>query len=259
MQNVVTIILPISREEYLSQVFSALEMMDCNRKLTNLIAIVDGDEELFVKARNFVSSSKFNETLCVQFSSDDERPTNILERRERIAKIHNELKYYIKDCKYILGIEDDTVVPPNTLKYLLEDYEKHAYAGIIQGVELGRHNKTYVGAWRADDIYEPTLIKSILPEEGKTLEEIDAGGMYCFLTLKDTYINQTFQTFENNGMGPDADWWISLRQKGYSNFIDWRIKCTHLSPKGNFSIATHKPVSVGFRKNARNKWIYFSK
>jgi hypothetical protein len=49
----------------------------------------------------------------------------------------------------------------------------------IEGVELGRWGVPYVGAWRADDVYEPTKFESAMPQEGPTagsVEEIDAGG-----------------------------------------------------------------------------------
>lgn len=232
--------------------------------------MVDGDDDLFVDTRNFVSGSKFNETLAVPYSKRDTpkpEPADILGRRTRISDVHNELKTYIKNCKYVLGLEDDTILHSKSLKYLLDDFLEQPNAGLISGVELGRWGKPYVGAWKADDIYEPRLIESLMPpddiqmlRDGKYLESLDAGGLYCFMSKKDIYTSHDFKPFQNNGMGPDADYGITLRQLGYSNFVDWRIKCVHLHGEEKISFVTHKPVKVGFRKHpGRRVWQFFSK
>jgi len=40
-----TIILPISREQHLLKVFASLEMLECNRERTSLLALVDGEAD----------------------------------------------------------------------------------------------------------------------------------------------------------------------------------------------------------------------
>lgn len=262
MQQTVTIILPVSRRDYLSQVFTALEMLECDRKKTNLLVIVDGDDELFIETRNHVAGSKFNEALCVPYSKRGEVSEDLKERRVRIAEIHNELKTYLSEkfaSEFVLGVEDDTLIPPKTLKILLQDYIEEPHAGFIEGVELGRWGKTYIGAWRADDVYEPTVITSIMPpEKRKDLEMIDAGGLFCFMAKTDTYRNHEFKVFQNNGMGPDADFGMKLREMGYSNFIDWRIQCTHLNGDEKISIAINKPEQVYFKKR-HTTWSFYVK
>jgi hypothetical protein len=158
-----------------------------------------------------------------------------------------------------MSIEDDTIVPPQALNMLLQDFRENPYAGFIEGVELGRWNDTYVGAWMADDIYEPTVIKTIMPPEDRAtnyLQHIDAGGFFCFMAKRETYVDHNFDTFQNNGMGPDAEFGISLRQQGYSNFIDWRIQCIHKNGDEDISMHTHIPIQVGFEKR-RTRWSYF--
>jgi len=49
-----TIILPISREQHLLKVFASLELLECERDRTSLLAFVDGDADLFLTARNLV-------------------------------------------------------------------------------------------------------------------------------------------------------------------------------------------------------------
>jgi hypothetical protein len=82
------------------------------------------------------------------------REFSINTRRRRIAAIHNELRKLIKACEYVFLIEDDGVLPADSLSRLLSDYQAHPYAGLIEDVELGRWNLPYVGAWRADNFYQ---------------------------------------------------------------------------------------------------------
>lgn len=262
MNREVTIIMPVSRPDNLDAIFARLEMLKCKREKTNLLVIVDGPVDLFVKARNFVEMSKFKERLCIQFQSKHKlRQFDIMGRRMRIADIHNELKKHIVDCEFIFGIEDDTIINTNTLDILLKDYGMYPYAGLIQGVQLGRWGIPYVGAWKADDVYEPTEMKSLNPMRmgdvstlGKSLiQEIDAGGFYCFITRKDNYVKHTFKPFDTNGMGPDVDYGITLRQQGLVNYIDWRITTVHKTKKGEISLLNTEPRVTTLRKKD-NRW-----
>ena len=49
-----TIILPVSREQHLLKVFASLELLECDRERTGLLAYVDGDEALCEVAANLV-------------------------------------------------------------------------------------------------------------------------------------------------------------------------------------------------------------
>jgi hypothetical protein len=61
----ITIILPISREQHLLKVLASLELLECERDRTSLLAFDDGDADLFLTARNLVEQSKLAERLCV--------------------------------------------------------------------------------------------------------------------------------------------------------------------------------------------------
>jgi hypothetical protein len=259
MSPKVTIIIPISRPDYLAQVFAYLELMDCDNNNTNILAIVDGDSDLFVDARNRVTQSKFSNRLCVEYKPPTKDvPGEINPRRLRIADIHNQLKQYIGECDYIFGVEDDTLVPKYALKYLLEDLDLYPHAGFIEGVEIGRRHIPYVGAWKLDDIYEPTLIKSVVPnKENQMVVEIDAGGFYCFITSRDIYMSHIFQPYKNNILGPDVDFGTSLREFGYMNYLDWRINCIHRS--GDKSLSFPKtPIRQAILKKQGIRWIEMS-
>ena len=115
----VTIILFVSRKDYLHKVFVCLEMLDCKSNETNLLVVVDGDDELFVHTRNKVEETKFNQRLTVHYKDGDKmRNYSKAHRRMRIAKLNNYAKQFIQDCRFVMGIEDDTYFPANTLKKL---------------------------------------------------------------------------------------------------------------------------------------------
>jgi hypothetical protein len=223
----VAIFIPISRADHLDRLFAALEVMTCDPKTTSLFTYVDGDQALFLKARNLTEGSKFEQRLCVQRAESKSSASrhSIEGRRIRISEIHNEAKMLIGDCKYVFGLEDDTIPPPSALQKLLTGYAAYPHAGFIEGVELGRWGIPYVGAWRADDVYEPTTIESLLPALGR--QEIDAGGFYCYLTKREHFVGHTYEPFDGNQLGPDVQYGLWLRQQGLKNYIDWSLIVEH--------------------------------
>jgi hypothetical protein len=251
-----TVILPVSREQHLLRVFASLELLECNRERTSLLAFVDGEADLFLKARNLVEQSKFAQRLCIQGNIPGQRQEfSINTRRRRIAAIHNEVRMLIKPCEYVFLIEDDGILGPDALSRLLADYLAHPYAGFIEGVELGRWGIPHVGAWRADDVYDMKRLESAMPARPELLndagraigrvpdhmvEEIDAGGLYACLTRYRHYVDHEFRPYQNCTFGPDVDWGIALRQQGYKNYLDWSVAIEHCRADGT---STHPRVT----------------
>lgn len=243
MQNEVTIFMPVSRDTYLDRVFHSLEVLECDSQKVSLLVLVDGDAKLFVDVRNRVEMSKFRERLCIQYKEKTKlRQFDLLARRIRISDIHNESKKYIIDCKYVFGIEDDTIVPTNALKKLLYDYMMYPYAGFIGGVEMGRWGIPYVGAWKVDDVYETTRIESLPVGDG--LQQVDSSGFYCYITTRDNYMLHKYEPFDNNGLGPDVNFGIQLRREGQDNYVDWSVKCTHKNKDKDITFVNTTPRIV---------------
>lgn len=223
---ITTIILTVSRRDFLPEVISSLELLQCDQSYTNLLCVVDGDAKLYTEVRNFIQTTKFNERLTVQFTGKgtikryDEHA-----RRRRIAQIHNFAKQQIGIADYVFLVEDDTIIPPNALTALRTALNGVVGAIMAEGVEIGRWGIPYIGAWSFNDIYEPTQVTSL--EYKRTgIEEIDAGGFYCALIRADIYKDHEFETFES--LGPDVSMGLKLRQKGYVNLINWDVPCKHL-------------------------------
>lgn len=227
----VTIILPVSRRDFLERVVTKLELLQCYAPETNILALVDGDDRLFIRTRNLINGCKFNKRLVVKAKLPGDPPRfDTLTRRRRICAIHNQAKTLVEhNDGYVFLVEDDTVFGSLTLERLLKVANSNRAFGMGIGVELARWGVPYVGAWTADDVYEPKVLKSVpninpVPEDYPPTR-VDAGGMYCALVKTNLYKEHHFHC--ENGLGPDVNFGIELRQMGYENFLVWQVPCVH--------------------------------
>lgn len=255
-----TIVLTVSRDAFLHKVITCLELLECNQEDVSILCIVDGPPALFVKTRNLVADMKFKNRLTVHYKDDKLPPRfDINTRRKRISAIHNFAKQYIgENQEFIFSVEDDTTFGKNTLKKLLKIAAENRAFGMAEGVELGRWGVPYVGAWVADDIYnlkELKSVKNVHDALETRLSRIDAGGLYCALIKADLYKNHTFTC--SNGLGPDINLGIELRQLGFDNFIAWSIHCNHhYEDKGEEKILSARENSkeITMTKVNDKKW-----
>lgn len=229
-----------------------LDMLECDSETTNLLVYVDGDFNLYQKARNLTVATRFKEKLCQYRRKGLPNVGSVRSRRTRIADIHAEVKEMIDKCDYVFLLEDDTVIPLNTLKVLLKNYSDYPYAGFISGVELGRWGYTHIGAWKVDDIYNVKRITSIPNDNSNPLVEVDAAGFYCCLIKRENYMNTDFKPFENI-LGPDVDFGIKLRQSGLKNYVNYGLHCKHLTKHGEITFINSEIVQVEFNK-VGEKW-----
>lgn len=169
-------------------------------------------------------------------------------RRTRIADLRTMSKYHVGGSNFVFSFEDDTTLPFNALPRLLKSYsEIDGRIGFVQGVEVGRWGHEYIGAWKVDDINNPTKFQSMPYGEG--VEEIDAGGFYCYLTPTDNYkaINYTWV----EPMGPDVDFGLQLAKMGCKNYIDWSVICGHMTK--DKTLYPENPVVVK-RELVNGRW-----
>lgn len=226
---IITIVLTVSRDEYLTDVLSALELMDCDPTYTNLLCVVDGDNKLYVKVRNLIQTTKFNERLTIRYPEiKPVKRFDTIARRKRITKIHNFAKSNIGITDYVFLTEDDTVVPRDALNKLIPIIRDTPGCVYVEGVEVGRWGTLYIGAWRFDDVYNPNKTTS-LPYKQSGIEAIDAGGLYCALMDAKIYKEHDFHTYQS--LGPDISMGLRLRQDGYTNMIDYSVVCKHINRK----------------------------
>ncbi len=228
----ITAVLPVSRAEYLDRVLESL--MNQTRRPDRLLVVFDGEDKDFIEVRNKVVGLDLKHVLCIK--SNNARPAfSIPDRRVHIVNIHNQIKTLIDDVDWIFSLEDDGILPPDALSKLLQTINEED-VGMVTGVELGRWGVPYVGAWTVGDIYSPKLVPSLRSwgKEPAIIEEIDACGLYCALIRADKYKEHEF--FTRNGLGPDVNLGLFLRQRGYKNYIDWSIHVTHLTKRHGLEI-----------------------
>lgn len=256
-----TIILPVSRPDYLQKVMNSLEYLECDKDQTNLLVIVDGDERLYLRTRNLVNGSKFNSRLTVR--SKNKAPIvnlDIPTRRRRITSIHNQARELIEDnAGYVFLIEDDTTFNSDALKLLMRTAESQRACGVVTGVELARWGTKYLGVWRVDDIYETNTLETIenvwpVSPDLKP-EPIDASGFYCCLIKTDVY--KAHPIHSDNGLGPDVNFGLDLRRLGFENFVVWQVSCTHYGKEMGKEIVLHPSAADSRLKLTRmknNEW-----
>lgn len=256
-----TIILTVSRHDFLIEVISSLELMKCDPNYTHLLCIVDGDANLFTKVRSLVQGTKFNERLTIQFPSNTPvKKFDFIARRKRITAIHNFAKTQVGNTDYVLLVEDDTIVPSEALRTLNNAIQADPAIVFAEGAEMGRWGVNYIGAWKFDDIYNPTSVTS-LPYESSGLEYIDAGGFYCSLIEANVYKNHEFEMYES--LGPDISMGLKLRQLGYQCVIEFSVACKHLNHDSKGQKQVLLPSMVGDdrttlkRQNANNWSIVY--
>lgn len=226
-----------------------LDFLECDRDHTNILVYVDGDLNLFEKARNLTVNSNFNERLCIYRRKGLPNVGSITRRRARIAAIHNEIKELIQNTYYVFMIEDDTLFPYSTLKNLLNQYAINPHAGFISAIELGRWGFLHIGAWTVNDIYNVTQITSI--KKPQSIQKIDAAGFYCCLTRYDYYKSHTFKPYEEI-LGPDVDYGLSLRKQGLYNYVV-PIECVHMNKPEDVSFKNQDIIQIDLSK-AGNEW-----
>jgi len=257
----ITIVLTVSRSDYLEKVITAIELLECNENETKILCIVDGNEDLYLKTRNLVNDMKYIERLTIRAKLDDNRSRiDIPTRRNRITAIHNQVREHINQVGgYILSIEDDTTFNSNALQKLLYLAGRTRAFGMAEGVEVGRWSVPYIGAWRADDIYDTNQlisVENINPVAiGQPPSNIDAGGLYFALINADLYKQHEFTC--DNGLGPDVNFGLENRKLGYENFIVWQVPCVHHnSVMGEYiTLSPQDPTKVvTMTKQTANKW-----
>lgn len=239
-----TVVLFVSREQFLDEIFDSLNKLECDISNTALLCIVNGEADIFLKVRNYCEMSKYAERLCIQEKPKQKiRQFDIGGRRRRIAYLHNLAKEHI-NTEYLFGVEDDTVVPPDALTRLGQQMVDGV--GMVEGVEMGRWGVPYIGAWIVDNIDEPNEIVSMHKADG--VVDIDAGGFYCFITKSEYYKEHEFKPFDGNGLGPDVDFSLSLRRKGLKVLADFDVECVHKAKDRDIKFGVTIPKQIRMYK-----------
>lgn len=251
----ITTILPVSRIKYLDRVLDSL--LNQTYKPDNLIVVFDGNDNDYLTVRNKVVQLPFE--VVIAPSTNLAPAHTVPDRRRHIVNIHNQIREIIGECDWVFSIEDDGILPVDALEKLIvrmNALELREKVGMITGVELGRWGKPYVGAWQVDDIFHPTKANTIENKASEGgVDEIDGSGLYCALIRADYYKRHQFYT--SNGLGPDVNLGLFLKQEGLKNYIDWSLHVTHLTNLYGQELeipATSKSMIVKFYLLSGSTW-----
>lgn len=252
----ITAVLPVSRIKYLDRVLDTVSKQ--THRPDKLIVIYDGIDKGIDLVNKIVNSKNICDDVTVVRSNNRSIGLNIPDRRRNISSIHNQLSESIEDSEWVFSIEDDGLLPSDALERLVSVASDNDDVGMVTGVELGRWGAPYVGAWRVDNPDKVTVIRSVesLAKDGSNkVEEIDACGLYCALIRADKYKEHRF--FHGNGLGPDVNLGIFLRQSGLKNYIDWGVHVTHLTSFSGVEVeipATDNAVIVSMTRINNGAW-----
>lgn len=245
----VNIVIPISRKYFLSDLFKSLDMLICDVNKTSIFIYIDGDLTLYEQAKKLLNQSKYIDKKIVYRNRGIGSVGSVHRRRQRIADIHNEIRTLITESKYIFLIEDDTLVPPNSLNKLYEFYNKNDGVGLVSGIELGRWGYPINGAWTYNK--EWGEISSWPARYTDDFYKITASGLYCCLIRFEHYIQNNFEPFEKI-LGPDYDLGLNLTITGLLNFINPSIQCEHLQIDNKQSLTYDmvKAIQIVYKKDS---------
>lgn len=256
----ITVFCPMTRLEYLDRWFDDLASTDLRPSDTNLAFIIDieheeGGAKIRARIMEEMNKTSFRKFLIVQ-NEHHVNEVNIPIRRQRIAEIHEQSKALISslDGQFVLGLEDDTVFTNLSVQRLYQpfkDFPNDIY-GLVTAYEAGRWFNKMIGVWQFDDASDPAECWTMLP--GRGYEEIDAAGMYCYLTPTDLYLQHKYYSEVWQPWGPDVNYGLWLRQMGFTNLVDWSQPCGHRDDKGIITPNSNL-MSEHFWKQAPNEWV----
>lgn len=182
-------------------------------------------------------------------------------RRDRIRDMLTSMQKFItdmpQDFDMMFMIEDDTEVASDTLERLLVDYktlcEQDMKIGLIQGVQVGRHGIRMIGAWKCDNIHQPTKMATLPLNKSSLFQKIDGGGLFCFITPMELFLAHKFY-WHDECFSVDVTYGLELRKAGYTNVIDWSVITGHVDQHGNNFKPNGNTTVASYEKKDDGKW-----
>lgn len=229
----ITVFCPFTRPQFVARWFDDLASTDLKPENTNLAFIIDcdGDEGgklIYSRIMDEMNRTKFRKFIILRNYEHHVNEMSIPIRRRRIADIHEQAKDMIKalDGEYVLGLEDDTVFTNLCVQRLYQPFEDNMQpVGLVSAYEAGRWANKIIGIWGFDDVHSPKQCWTELPDKG--YQNCDATGFYCYLTPTELFVEHEYSTEDWQPWGPDVNYGLWLRRKGFDCVVDWSQPCGH--------------------------------
>lgn len=257
------IVVPLTRKwavEMIAKQFAAMNRFtDINIEMLVFIDNADISE-------SFVTDKfeKYEVPFAYRFDNSKRQAPHeirIYYRRDRIVEMLGMVQESIRGMKrqfdMLFMVEDDTKIQADALQRLLSDYkeltDQNVKVGIIEGVQVGRHGIRMIGAWRTDDVHNPTKMATIPFNTSSFFEKIDGGGLYCYIVPMQLFLDHRFY-WHDECFAPDVTFGIELRKKGYTNIIDWTVVTGHADQSGNVLYPNENCTVAAYEKQPDGKW-----
>ena len=242
-----TILLPISRAkniEIMMHQISVMNMMGCD---VDILVIADSplvnESNITEAMKEHSVNSKYKLIGVIKTDLPPVSENNIAQRRRRIADVFNLAKKHIpEDSDLVFCIEDDTLTNYDDFANLFASYNTFKSVknsgikvGIVSGVQVGRWGYRMIGAWIANDgkwapkTEEIKSLETIPYVSNQMYSRVDATGFYCFIVEREAFVSSEFYASD---FGPDVNFGLDLRRKGYVHFVDWSVRVGHMIPTG---------------------------
>ncbi|MBU0666623.1 MAG: hypothetical protein ABIC91_00545 [Nanoarchaeota archaeon] len=155
--------------------------------------------------------------------------------KKRLANSRDLLrkKALLKDCEYVLSIEQDIIPPKDVIEKLLS-CKKRVVSAFYTKNMLVKDNDVVLGRedvpvlWILND--EKTAVKRLRMKDvgGKKIFQIHGGGLGCLLIHKNVLEKITFRIGEDEKGFDDMYFFRDLQEQNIPAFCDATIKCRHL-------------------------------
>lgn len=249
----INVFVPFTRKWALTKFFEHLDNLDLPLSTTNFVFYNDTDnKEITDVLVEYLTNRSYyiNGGLVYQSNSKPADEYDITKRRESIIDMREESKTLLNDDAPItFCLEDDTLPPHDAFDVLL----KQAQDGydLVSGIQVGRHAKQMIGAWRVTPVKKPTRVESI-PYQAGGVVDVDGAGMYCYITTTSLYKAATYHS-ETECLGPDVCFGLDLRRQGLRVGANFDIICGHNTKLEGVLIPNEATCTVVWRK-ILGKW-----
>lgn len=256
----IEIFMPITRAWRVDAIAQMLAKLDTTGYHCTLLVCIDSTEITEHYVRNAFEKWEvpFNYRI-IHTGAQPAGEVRMATRRDHIRDMLNFSKGHIReDSDMVFMVEDDTDITASALRDLMSNFAHLETAGIkvglIEGVQVGRHGYRMIGAWRCNDLENPTVMETIPFTRKYLLEKIDGGGLYCFVTPTHLFKSHEFY-WHDECFAPDVTYGIELRKQGYENFIDWSVTAGHVQRDLSTLVANENCVVVRYEKQPEGHWL----
>ena len=252
-----TLFIPWTRVDYADDVLHRIDELQIVRSKFEVVFYIDSTDQRLHERLNawaiLQTSMGWNGITLVKSGNPPPTTTDVIARRGRIVKMKEDSKQYISATELVFGLEDDTIFPSNSFIRLKDIMDKHEACAFAQGVQMGRWGLPVIGAWRVDNVNEPTQMGTVAMPEEPELVEIDGGGFFCYLTRADLYRSHKYY-WKDECFGPDSTYGLGLRKQGYTCYMDTAVVCDHLTDQGKLVPYARNTVAVTWNKQGE-RWV----